>query len=183
MKNENVKNNNSIVPNALSMSRILFVLPILVLLKQEKTHFALCLFLISAISDYLDGYCARKLKLENSWGWLIDSGADFILLISLFGYYCSIGYVSIILLILIISSFLSFMCSGFLKTYPYDSFGKYIGLFCYVFIGIMMTFPIPLVIQICDWLLGMILVLSLLDKFRGWIQISDGSSGSVPMRR
>lgn len=175
MKKEKAKKNNSIVPNALSMSRILIVLPILILLKQQKTHFALCFFLISAISDYLDGYCARKLKLENSWGWLIDSGADFIFLISLFGYYCSIGYVSIILLLLIISSFLSFMCSGFMKTYPYDSFGKYIGLLCYVFIGITMTFPIPLVIQICNWLLGIILVFSLLDKFCGWIQLSGNS--------
>ena len=171
------------IPNILSFSRILTAPAIVVLLNLQKIHIAYGLFLISALSDFLDGHIARKLNAVNSWGWFIDSSADFILIGVLLGHFCSIGYVSVFLVLLIITSFITFVITGVFNKYPYDTYGKYIGVFCYICIGIMMAFPVLIVGQICDWGLKIYLMYSLFNKVRGWIQMPKGKFGSVTKKQ
>lgn len=81
------------LPNALTLLRIFFV-PLLVaaLVQQDLqvgwngevwlTHesFALCVFLIAAATDLLDGYLARKLQQVTTVGTLLDPIADKLLI-------------------------------------------------------------------------------------------------------
>ncbi|GAB6075992.1 CDP-diacylglycerol--glycerol-3-phosphate 3-phosphatidyltransferase [Desulfurobacterium crinifex] len=64
------------VPNILTLIRILFLPFIVVLIVKGKFSFALFLFVISAITDFLDGYIARKSKSITSLGMLLDPVAD-----------------------------------------------------------------------------------------------------------
>ena len=74
------------VPNALSLSRI-FLVPLLltVLLTQSFPHkeiIAVTIVLIAAITDWFDGYLARRLQQVSSVGMLLDPIADKLLVSS-----------------------------------------------------------------------------------------------------
>ncbi|MCY4000089.1 MAG: CDP-diacylglycerol--glycerol-3-phosphate 3-phosphatidyltransferase [Bacteroidetes bacterium] len=75
------------IPNAITVSRIL-VTPFLIYCISQKTAWfasAGCvLFMVAAISDFADGYVARKFKGETRFGRHLDPLADKILVIGLF---------------------------------------------------------------------------------------------------
>lgn len=70
------------LPNILSLTRILLV-PLLVavlLTKFEGKEFVgLAVFLVASLTDFLDGYIARRRKLVTKLGMLLDPAADKIL--------------------------------------------------------------------------------------------------------
>lgn len=80
------------LPNKLTVSRLLltglFVAALSVDVPHAKTA-ALLLFSIAAITDFLDGYLARKHKLITDFGKLMDPLADKVLMASGFVMLCS----------------------------------------------------------------------------------------------
>tara|TARA_Y100001968_G_scaffold317850_1_gene347348 strand:- start:868 stop:1440 length:573 start_codon:yes stop_codon:yes gene_type:complete len=67
--------------NFFTMFRLLIGLPLVLLLSKEQYVFAWLLFLFSALSDFLDGWFARKANDgENLWGAKFDPLADKLLL-------------------------------------------------------------------------------------------------------
>ena len=75
------------IPNILSIMRIVLT-PIFVLLMLLNTFymklFALIIFFISSLSDFLDGYLARKFNYITEMGKFIDPVADKVLIVSAF---------------------------------------------------------------------------------------------------
>jgi len=70
------------VPNALTISRILLVpLLVVVLLTEieDKEWWGLALFLLASLTDFLDGFIARRWKKITRLGKLLDPAADKIL--------------------------------------------------------------------------------------------------------
>lgn len=66
-------------PNFLSITRILLIIPIILLLEQETSisyYLALLIFVIASLTDFLDGFIARKNNQSTSLGALIDLLAD-----------------------------------------------------------------------------------------------------------
>ena len=67
------------VPNALTLFRI-FLVPFLVVLLLTKLpareYIALAIFLLAALTDWLDGYWARRFKKVTTMGTLLDPIAD-----------------------------------------------------------------------------------------------------------
>lgn len=67
------------VPNALTLLRI-FLVPLLVVLLLTKLpareYLALAVFLLAAITDWADGYFARRFKKVTTVGMLLDPIAD-----------------------------------------------------------------------------------------------------------
>jgi CDP-diacylglycerol--glycerol-3-phosphate 3-phosphatidyltransferase len=69
------------VPNALTLSRILLLIPILVLLGEAPEgaggfRLSFGLFLFSGVTDLLDGWLARRLNCASNLGAFLDPLAD-----------------------------------------------------------------------------------------------------------
>jgi len=62
--------------SSITLLRILLILPIIYLINIGHEVFALALFLIAGITDYLDGFIARKTGKETSMGAFLDLLAD-----------------------------------------------------------------------------------------------------------
>ena len=63
----------------ITCSRILLIIPVIYLTSLERIEFnflALMCFLLAGLTDYLDGYVARKTNTESSLGALLDLLAD-----------------------------------------------------------------------------------------------------------
>lgn len=64
------------VPNILSFGRLLLVPVFLVLLMQGQDAAALTVLVISSLTDFLDGYIARRFNQMSRLGQLLDPAAD-----------------------------------------------------------------------------------------------------------
>ncbi len=67
------------LPNLLTLARILLIPPIMFFILQDTplgNFIAVLLFSVAAITDWLDGYLARKQGLESLLGKLLDPLAD-----------------------------------------------------------------------------------------------------------
>ena len=72
-----------VIPNFLSFLRILLVLPIIYSLQSEMYLLAAFLFFLSSMTDFMDGYLARRYKLESELGAFLDLIADKILVVTI----------------------------------------------------------------------------------------------------
>jgi len=80
-KNKNIKKLIANIPNILTISRLVLTLPLIIFLELNKTKFVFALIIIGGITDYFDGYFARKLNLKTKFGAIIDPLSDKIFLL------------------------------------------------------------------------------------------------------
>ncbi len=72
------------IPNILTISRLFLSFPLIIFLEINKSNLVFALIIIGGLTDYFDGYFARKLNLKTKFGAIIDPLTDKIfLLISL----------------------------------------------------------------------------------------------------
>ncbi|HPY96968.1 MAG TPA: CDP-diacylglycerol--glycerol-3-phosphate 3-phosphatidyltransferase [Candidatus Cloacimonadota bacterium] len=69
------------IPNILTMLRLLAV-PVFVWMMGINPFIGLCIFVGASITDFFDGYLARKLNVISNFGKIMDPLADKILVIS-----------------------------------------------------------------------------------------------------
>jgi len=72
------------LPNAISLFRIALVVPILLLIVEERYDVALILFFVAGFSDGLDGYLAKRFDWHTRLGALLDPIADKLLVAGTF---------------------------------------------------------------------------------------------------
>ncbi len=65
-----------LIPNSITVTRLVLVLPIAFAIIEGHFLIALILFTISGVSDGLDGFLARRYGWESAFGKLIDPLAD-----------------------------------------------------------------------------------------------------------
>ena len=70
----------SILPNALSIIRIILTVPIVIALLKEQYLLTLLIFLVAGISDALDGWIAKQFSFQTRLGSILDPVADKVLL-------------------------------------------------------------------------------------------------------
>ena len=63
-------------PNILSLFRIFCIIPFLFYIYKQRFFIALIVLFLGSISDFLDGYIARKFNVESDLGALLDPLAD-----------------------------------------------------------------------------------------------------------
>ena len=68
------------LPNALSVIRIILTVPIVIALLKEQYLLTLLLFLLAGISDALDGWIAKQFSFQTRLGSILDPVADKVLL-------------------------------------------------------------------------------------------------------
>ncbi|HOJ88917.1 MAG TPA: CDP-diacylglycerol--glycerol-3-phosphate 3-phosphatidyltransferase [Pseudothermotoga sp.] len=64
------------LPNTLTVARIFLTIPVFVFAALDQWRWALLVFLIGALTDYLDGFFARKLNQVTKSGKVLDQIAD-----------------------------------------------------------------------------------------------------------
>ena len=101
------------LPNILTLSRIPMMFIIVWLMRVEFTGsaaLAFLLFVAAGITDWLDGYYARKLGLVSNFGILMDALTDKILMLGLMIALVQQGVIEIFLVLLILGR--EFMITG-----------------------------------------------------------------------
>lgn len=96
------------IANKLTLSRIVLIIPFIYFLEYSKIDLnyriiALLIFIAASLTDYFDGYLARKHNLISDFGKLMDPLADKILVISSLIIFVKHNYIWSCLVIIIIA--------------------------------------------------------------------------------
>tara|TARA_Y100001970_G_scaffold50655_2_gene64098 strand:- start:6701 stop:7228 length:528 start_codon:yes stop_codon:yes gene_type:complete len=129
------------IPNILSFIRIILIIPIIIFLELKNLNSVWYLLLISGITDFLDGYFARRYNLITKNGSILDPLADKIIIIIPLIWLCNEGFIpywSISLITLrefTVTAFRSSKKDGM----PALKFGKYKTLFFFIALIILFS--------------------------------------------
>lgn len=82
------------LPNKLTLIRILLVPVCMALMLTEHFYIALGVFVIASITDFLDGYIARRDNLVTSFGKIMDPLADKILVFGALLCFLEMGFIN-----------------------------------------------------------------------------------------
>lgn len=162
-------------PNKLTVLRMILV-PFLVLFMlfgwggEANRYICLAIFVTASVTDWFDGYLARKHKLVTNFGKFMDPLADKLLVCSALICFIELGQVPAWMVIIIISR--EFIISGF-RLVASDNgvviaasyWGKFKTTFQMIAI-VLLILNIPalsMVTQICLWIALILTVVSLVD--------------------
>lgn len=67
---------NATIPNAISLVRIALIIVFVVLLVRREDAWAIAALAVAGVSDFLDGYLARRLGQTSPLGRVLDPAAD-----------------------------------------------------------------------------------------------------------
>ena len=91
----------SMLPNALSIIRIILTVPIVIALLKGQYLLSILLFLLAGVTDALDGWIAKQFSFQSRLGSILDPVADKILLTCTFVSLYWVGILPLWLLLLI----------------------------------------------------------------------------------
>ncbi|MEN9749272.1 MAG: hypothetical protein RL149_350 [Actinomycetota bacterium] len=91
------------VPNLLSLLRLALVPVFLILLLSGANWQAVVVLAVASITDFLDGYLARRLNQVTRLGQLLDPAADRLYILATLAGLAVVGYVPIWLAIVVVS--------------------------------------------------------------------------------
>ena len=162
------------LPNILSISRIFLLFPVIFLFEYEFYFVSLGVFIVASITDYLDGYFARRSNQTSNIGALLDLLADK-LFISILLIWMTFNFESILILIssiLIVSREISISYvrllivskSKNLSEVKSDLLGKYKTAIQMTGLGIVLITPIT-PIFIFDFSLALLIFSALISWY------------------
>ena len=140
------------IPNLLSIFRMIAFLPVIILFSSEYYLSSFFLFTAAAWSDFLDGFIARKYSLASNLGSLLDLLADKILVSSIlifFVFYSEDFYLMSLTLVIIlreisVSTLRLFLISSGVKVNKIapDKYGKFKTFLQMLAISLLLIFPL-----------------------------------------
>ena len=172
------------LPNIISLSRIFLLLPIIGFYEKSFYFIALSIFIIAALTDFLDGYLARLNKQETEIGALLDLLSDkiFVTVILIWLSFNSNSQVIVLSTILIITREITI---SYVRLHINNTKGKQIGELSADYFGKIKTtsqmfgigfllaskilyFPFHMMSVILILLSAIISWLSLINYFKKW---------------
>ena len=105
------------LPNAISISRIALILPILWLFVEQQFGWALGLFLAAGLSDGIDGYLAKKYNWSTRLGAFLDPAGDKLLIAWSYGTLAYLGYIPVWLAVVVILRDVIIVAGSFMYHY------------------------------------------------------------------
>ena len=166
------------LPNLLTIFRFFLVYPIVICIFENQFIFAIGFFVLAGISDFLDGYLARKLSATSEFGMIADPIADKTLIIGTLISLSIVGKIDLWLAYMILGrdmiAVVGFILASILLS-PYKVkthfSGKAYTAFLLIFLGITILASAEIFSnQIFDILIISLLIFSiffsLLDYFR-----------------
>jgi len=85
--------NRKDIPNLISITRVLLVIPIVSALLDHQFGLAMVLFAVAGVSDALDGFLAKHYHWESRLGSILDPLADKLLLVASFATLTWLGFI------------------------------------------------------------------------------------------
>ena len=76
------------LPNYITSIRLIFTIPLIIFLETNNLFFVWIIILFGGITDYLDGYIARKFNFKTKTGAILDPLADKVFTIIPFIWLC-----------------------------------------------------------------------------------------------
>lgn len=108
------------IPNMLSLLRLALVPVFLILILNGANWQAVVVLAVASITDFLDGYLARRLNQTTRLGQLLDPAADRLYIFATLAGLAAVGYVPLWLAIVVISrDVLLFMFYPLLASHGY----------------------------------------------------------------
>ena len=158
------------LPNKLTVLRVILVPPFVVILLLKLNIIAAAIFIFACLTDFLDGYIARKNKLITNFGKFMDPLADKLLVAAALICLIELSRIPSYIVVIIISR--EFIISGF-RLIASDNgiviaasyWGKYKTTFQMLMV-ILMILNIPmlgLVTTLVMWIATALTVISLID--------------------
>ena len=105
------------IPNAISIMRIVLILPILALFVNEQFGWALALFSFAGLSDGIDGYIAKKYHWDTRLGAFLDPAGDKLLIAWSFGTLAYLGHIPVWLAVIVILRDVIIVAGSFMYHY------------------------------------------------------------------
>ena len=93
----------SSIPNFLTVFRFFLVYPIVISILEQNYQLTLFFFFIAGVSDYLDGFLARKYSWESRFGKIFDPISDKVLVIATLISLSLVGEINIYLTMFLLS--------------------------------------------------------------------------------
>jgi cardiolipin synthase len=100
------------VPNTITVGRLILVPLLIFLLMRGDYGWALLAFTVAGLSDGVDGYLARRFKLESNLGGFLDPIADKVLMVSVYVTLALLGQLPVWLAFLVVAR--DFLIIGFI---------------------------------------------------------------------
>jgi len=124
------------LPNYITTIRLIFTIPLIIFLEKNNLFYVWIIIIFSGITDYLDGYFARKFKLKTKIGAILDPLADKVFIIIPLIWLCKyevIPFWSLSIILIrefIVSAFRGLQENGLpaLKISKYKTFLQFISL-------------------------------------------------------
>tara|TARA_B100000035_G_C20747436_1_gene442421 strand:+ start:97 stop:624 length:528 start_codon:yes stop_codon:yes gene_type:complete len=161
------------LPNILSVSRILLLIPIIIFFENDMYVFCIATFIFASFTDFLDGYFARKNTQTSDVGSILDLLADKIFVCTLliwmtFKFNSSVILISSILIVTreISISYLRLffvLKSKKISEFKSDLLGKVKTTFQMIGLGFILVSPL-----ISDPIFNISLALLLLSSLISW---------------
>ncbi len=139
------------VPNILTFIRLCLVpvFPILYFSSMQNAHtYALLIYLVAGVTDFLDGYLARKFQVISTFGIIIDPLADKLMLLTALSCLYISAYIPLYVLIIVLVKEVSMVICGMVlylrktKTIiPSNMFGKVASVIFNVTIFLLILLP------------------------------------------
>jgi len=128
------------LPSLVSMLRLVILPFFIYSFLSGLTLLGYSLFLFAVISDFADGYFAKKLQVTSRFGAYYDATVDAVFIITMFGVFFVSGFYPYWVLLLILFMYAQFAISSFSLEVIYDPVGKYYGSLLYGAIGLTLLF-------------------------------------------
>ena len=112
----------SSIPNFLTVFRFFLVYPIVISILEENYQLTLFFFFLAGISDFLDGYLARKFSWESRFGKIFDPISDKVLVIATLLSLSLVGEINIYLTMFLLSRDLFIIVGVILSSLLIDNY-------------------------------------------------------------
>jgi CDP-diacylglycerol--glycerol-3-phosphate 3-phosphatidyltransferase len=103
------------LPNILTTLRLILIFPIIYLFYRSFFSFSFFLFLFSSLTDFFDGYFARKYNVVSDYGKCMDQISDKLIICSLLIMFVNLNIANVYVVIFII--FREILVSGLREFY------------------------------------------------------------------
>lgn len=131
------------IPNVITVIRIVLVLVISIAVICNRKHDSMLICLaVVYLSDFFDGYVARKMQAESSLGRCLDVIADGLFIVGMTSIFLKKAFISPWVLISIVIEYAVFIVTARVLANKgkniYDSIGRVIAMFYYAFAGLIL---------------------------------------------